>query len=460
MTIRQMVRHKAVKLLMALLLTCTGYVAWGASLLKYSVAQYSARSGEEIIFTFDNLPDYRFFKLSNPERMVFDFTDTRMPASITSLSQRTKFIEAVRFAKHGQSKLRLVLDVPPNTQLQTEKSGGKYLKLHLFHKSKTATPVKPSVPKIKATVSPKATIKPTLEHRPLVARTKLRDVIVVIDPGHGGKDPGAIGQHKIREKDVVLAIAKKLKSLIDKQPGMKAYLTRKGDYYIGLRHRLVRARKFDADIFISIHADAYRNTRSRGASVYALSQRGATSEAARWLAAKENHSELGGVDLSELDDANGMLRSVLIDLSQTATIGASLSLGENVLNKLDNFAQLHHKSVEQARFVVLKSPDIPSILVETGFISNYQEERLLSTPRYQLKLARAILRGLYVFFSDHPPRNSYFAYQNFKYKVVRGDNLSIIANRFKVTIAELKRINKLSSSVLRIGQQLIIPRRS
>lgn len=186
--------------------------------------------------------------------------------------------------------------------------------------------------------------------------TRLRDVIVVLDAGHGGKDPGARGPRNSREKDVVLAITLKLKQLIDRQPGMRAVLTRSGDYYVGLRQRLNIARRHNGDIFVAIHADAFNNPHSHGASVFALSQRGATSEAARWLAEKENYSELGGVNLGDLDDQNGVVRSVLIDLSQTATINAGLQMGGRVLNQLGNFTVLHNQKVEQARFVVLKSP--------------------------------------------------------------------------------------------------------
>ena len=241
-------------------------------------------------------------------------------------------------------------------------------------------------------------------HKP--SPRSLRDVVVVIDPGHGGKDPGAIGKGRSAEKQVVLAIALKLKQLIDRQPGMRAVLTRNGDYYIGLRERMYIARKDNADIFVAIHADAFNNPDSNGASVFALSARGATSEAARWLAEKENYSELGGVNLRGLDDANGVIRTVLIDLSQTATIGASLQMGSRVLRQLDTITRLHNAKVEQARFMVLKSPDIPSILIETGFISNPREERNLTNPAYQTRLTQAIFNGIKAYFWEYPPHGT------------------------------------------------------
>ena len=292
-----------------------------------------------------------------------------------------------------------------------------------------------------------------------VPSKSLRDVVVVLDPGHGGKDPGAIGMHKSAEKHVVLAIALKLKQLIDRQPGMRAVLTRNGDYYIGLRERMSIARRHNADIFVAIHADAFNNPNSNGASVFALSPRGATSEAARWLAEKENHSELGGVNLSGLDDQNGVIRTVLLDLSQTATIGSSVQMGSRVLRGLDTVTTLHNNKVEQARFVVLKSPDIPSILIETGFISNPREERNLNSPFYQARLTQAIFKGLKGYFWDYPPHGTRVeAMAGGAVHLVRsGERLQAIAQRYHVTVAQLRAANRLSGMMLKPGQTLNIP---
>lgn len=239
-----------------------------------------------------------------------------------------------------------------------------------------------------------------------------RPVIVVIDAGHGGKDPGASGPLGIHEKNVTLAIANDLKYLVDKQPGMHAVMTRDGDYYVGLRDRLMIARKDKGDIFIAIHADAapaISGDEATGASVYALSLHGASSEAARWVAEKENYSELGGIDLDNIPDQDNMLRSVLIDLSQTATISDSLILGHSVLRQLSILSPLHHDVVEQAPFMVLKSPDIPSILVETGFITNPREENRLSSPVYQEELAQAMLMGIKSYFVHYAPPGTWLA---------------------------------------------------
>ena len=217
---------------------------------------------------------------------------------------------------------------------------------------------------------------------------------IVIDAGHGGKDSGALGVRGTVEKNVVLNIAKKLADEINQQPNRRALLTRHGDYFVSLRERLKLARRVNADLFVAIHADAYFDNNATGASVYALSQRGATSEAARWLAKRDNYSELGGVELNSLHDRSPMLRSVLIDLAQTSTIQDSIRLGNRVLDALDTISSLHYTRVEQAPFVVLKSPDIPSILVEVGFITNPKEEKRLADSFYQQKIAHALFQGI------------------------------------------------------------------
>lgn len=217
---------------------------------------------------------------------------------------------------------------------------------------------------------------------------------IVIDAGHGGKDPGARGSSGIYEKEVVLQIAKGVAEEINRSKNMRALLTRKGDYYVPLRERLRLARKSKADVFISIHADAYFKIQASGMSVYALSEHGATSEAARWLAQQDKYPELGAIELDDLHDQSRVLRSVLIDLAQTATIRESIRLGNNMLDALDDISSLHYARVERAPFLVLKSPDIPSILIETGYISNPIEERLLAEPSYQDELAHAICKGI------------------------------------------------------------------
>lgn len=228
-----------------------------------------------------------------------------------------------------------------------------------------------------------------------------RLITIAIDAGHGGEDPGAHGVNGTNEKDITLAVAKRLKQLVDAESGMRAVLTRDSDYFIPLHGRVVKARKLQADLFVSIHADAFTSPDARGSSVFALSERGATSAMARYLAKKENESDLiGGVSL---DDKDPNLARTLLDLSQTATINDSLRLAKAVLGRLGEINDLHKGSVEQAGFAVLKSPDIPSILVETAFISNPDEERRLNTEEYRTKMAKAVLAGIKKYFAANPP---------------------------------------------------------
>jgi len=301
-----------------------------------------------------------------------------------------------------------------------------------------------------------------------VNSSKKRDIIVAIDAGHGGEDPGATGRRGTREKDIVLQIARKLRELINKKPGMKAVMIRNGDYYISLRGRTKKARKANADIFISIHADAFKNTKAHGSSVFILSSRGASSEAAKWLAKKENQADLvGGVSLDDKDD---MLAKLLLDLSQTATIEASNSVASRVMKGLKKVGKTHKNSVERAGFAVLKSPDIPSLLVETGFISNPKEEKLLKSAAYQKKMAQAILNGVDGYFKRYPLPGSVYAKQinvkpvktrmtsgNIKHKVIRGDTLSGLSKRYQVSILSIKKNNSIKNNTLHLGKVLKIP---
>ncbi len=225
--------------------------------------------------------------------------------------------------------------------------------------------------------------------------------VIAIDAGHGGEDPGARGPTGLREKDVALDIARRLAKLVNAQPGMKAVLIRDGDYYIGLRERAIKAREHDADLFVSIHADAFRKRSAKGASVYVLSRRGASSEHARWLASRENGADLvGGVTIRDKDDT---LAAVMLDLAQNAALEASFDVADRVLRELGQIGNVHKKQVQQAGFVVLKSPDIPSVLVETAFISNYEEEKRLRSRHYKDKLAKAVLGGIQGYFSSYRP---------------------------------------------------------
>jgi N-acetylmuramoyl-L-alanine amidase len=264
-----------------------------------------------------------------------------------------------------------------------------------------------------------------------------------------------MGPRRTREKDVVLAIARKLYALVEKEPGLKPVMIRDGDYYIGLRKRVEIARKHKADLFVSIHADSFRDHRARGASVYTLSRSGATSEQARLLAEKENSSDLiGGVSLDDKDD---LLASVLLDLSQTATIEASTDVASRLLSGLKRLGKVHKSRVEQAGFRVLKSPDLPSILVETAFISNPEEERKLRSSSHQYRMASAIMSGIRGYFVDNPPPGTILAQAKRKHITARGDTLSGIARAYRVSLDSLRTYNGLHSNELRVGQVLRIP---
>jgi N-acetylmuramoyl-L-alanine amidase len=366
-----------------------------------------------VSWAIPNVVRQRVFTLHHPERVVVDLFGVQRKLSLRPIVSGTGIVRGVRVGVPTADSLRIVFDVTTAVRTDMRVSHANQNTALILHISDPQSSVIDQ--RLSSATRPAVTpilsmdIRPSKSHyrkTATVSSKAWRDVVIVLDPGHGGHDPGAIGSKHHIEKHVVLAIAKALKKLIDQQPGMRAILTRDGDYYVGLRERLKLARKYNADVFISIHADAFINTQSHGASVFALSQRGATSEAARWLAEKENYSELGGVDLKHLDDKNGLVRTVLLDLSQTATISASLQLGRQVLHYLGDITTLHHAHVEQARFVVLKSPDTPSILVETGFISNQREAQNLTNPSYQARVASAIFAGLKRYFLAYPPHGT------------------------------------------------------
>ncbi len=329
-----------------------------------------------ISFQVTHSVKWNTFLLTDPKRIIIDFENTNLAFNLQKLAYPKNRIMNIRDGYPKPGIMRIVLDVKDNVYYQVNaKQWIKQVNLDLLSSVHENTPTK------------------ALSNDAIPIHVK-KTMIVVIDPGHGGKDPGAVGQHGTREKDVVLSIARMLANVVNEHPHMRAVLTRDGDYYVSLRKRLQIARKYKADLFIAIHADSYFNDRAAGASVYSLSQHGATSVAARWLAQRENHSELGGVDLDGLEDQSIILRSVLLDLAQTATNQASLRCGTSLLGSLNSVTKLHYARVEQAPFMVLKSPDIPSILVETGFISNIKEENRLRDKKHQYKMAIALFEGI------------------------------------------------------------------
>lgn len=354
--------------------------------------------------------------LPQQKLLIVDFPETKQIFNLTHMNLLQSNVTTLRAKKVGTNKLRIIfilkkpvqwkikfLPLTPmqNAQLQLElKTVNTTPTAFLLTQSKLKNQfqhellqadhyLKNTKQLAQKSIGPHTVFYPYSAFEPIPKK-----INIIIDAGHGGKDPGARGASGLQEKDVVLAIAKYLAAEINTSTTMRAILTRSKDEYVPLRERLQLARKEKADLFIAIHADAFFNKHATGASVYALSQHGATTEAARWLAQRDNYSELGGVELDALKDRSPLLRSVLIDLAQTATIRDSLRLGNKVLDTLDDISSLHYKHVAQAPFVVLKSPDIPSILVETGFISNPWEENRLASAVYQRNVAQALYRGI------------------------------------------------------------------
>jgi N-acetylmuramoyl-L-alanine amidase len=328
---------------------------------------------------------HNLFKLHDPERVVIDVADASLVATQTAPSGQG-LVRQVRFGTRDDGSLRVVLDINGDVQSKSfavapNESYGHRLVIDLAPAGEPA-PVR-------------------IEHAP---QAEARDLVIAVDAGHGGDDPGAIGRGGTREKDVALSIARALAQRIDREPGMNAVLVRDGDYYVAHRDRMRKAREKRADLFVSIHADAIRDRTISGSSVYILSPRGASDEAARWLAERENASDLiGGVSL---DDKDNVLASVLLDLSQTASISASMTAAERVLLELDRVGVVRKAAVQQAGFLVLKSPDIPSMLIETAYISNPAEEKRLKDRRHQEKLAHAIHGGIRGYFYENPPPGS------------------------------------------------------
>ncbi|WP_089657164.1 N-acetylmuramoyl-L-alanine amidase [Franzmannia pantelleriensis] len=451
-----------------------------------NVRLWAAPDHSRLVFDLSNPAEASVFTLDNPDRLVIDLDDSRMQADTGRLDFDGSAISSLRTGVRDGSGLRVVLDLerkveprhftlPPNDQY------GHRLVVDLEYPGESAVenPIDPIEAMIReqeiaagrASVDDGGATEVEADAAAALQQAQphpRRDIIIAIDPGHGGEDPGAIGPGGTREKDVVMDISRRLQSLVDGREGFRAVMIRDGDYYVGLRQRTQIAREQKADFFVSIHADAFTSPRPQGSSVYALSQRGATSETAQWLAESENRADLiGGVDGNlSLRDKDEVLRGVLLDLTMTATLNDSLSIGGQVLDQLGQVNRLHKSRVEQAGFRVLTSPDIPSLLIEAGFISNPEEERRLNDAGHQRKLAEAIMAGLEEHFQRNPPPASLLAWQrdqgrgggSNEYRIQPGDTLSEIASRHQVPLSQLRQVNNINGDVIRVGQVLQIPR--
>ncbi|MBX2846674.1 MAG: N-acetylmuramoyl-L-alanine amidase [Acidiferrobacterales bacterium] len=424
-----------------------------------------------IVFDVSKDVEHRIIRLDNPLRLVVDIENADLSVSIPSIESDNRHIANVRTGQPQPGVLRFVFELKETVAsnsfvLTPNELYGHRLVIDLTDpnsQQQNAADRNSDLEQI-TTVDSAPELIPTI-----LAPSDSKPILIAIDAGHGGEDPGAIGYRGSREKEITLAIANRFKSIIDSDPRFNSFMIRGGDYYVHLHRRREIAHQNNADIFISIHADAFTKSSARGFSVFALSQRGATSAMARALAAKENAADLiGGVSLADKDE---VLAKVLVDLSMTNTINESVNLGGRVLKELGKLGKLHSTRVEQAGFAVLKSPDIPSILVETGFITNPEEERNLLTSNYQSNIAQALYTAVNQYF-DQTPYKNIATYQSPQignvassgnsrsaqyHTVVRGDSLSKIAERYQVKLSELKRTNNLRSDVAMLGVKLKLP---
>ncbi|HFH3024206.1 N-acetylmuramoyl-L-alanine amidase AmiB [Pseudomonas aeruginosa] len=453
-----------------ILLACQVGEVLAAAQIK-SVRIWRAPDNTRLVFDLSGPVQHSLFTLAAPNRIVIDVSGVQLATQLNGLKLGNTPITAVRSAQRTPNDLRMVLDLsaqvtPKSFVLPPNQQYGNRLVVDLYDQGADLTPDVPATPTPSVPVTPVTPTQPVAK-LPLPTKGGTRDIVIAIDAGHGGEDPGALGPGGLHEKNITLSIARELQRQINQVRGYRAELTRTGDYFIPLRKRTEIARKKGADLFVSIHADAAPSRSAFGASVFALSDRGATSETARWLADSENRSDLIGGDGSvSLGDKDQMLAGVLLDLSMTATLSSSLDVGHKVLTNVGRITSLHKRRVEQAGFMVLKSPDIPSILVETGFISNVNESRKLASASHQQALARSITSGIRQYFQQSPPPGTYIASLRAQGKlsmgprehVVRpGETLAMIAQRYEVSMAALRSSNSLSSDNLKVGQALSIP---
>ncbi len=434
--------HQVRLFLLAMLLISA--VAANAATTVENIRVWSDDGRTRIVLDLSQPADHNIFTLRSPDRLVVDLKDGRLARQLQGTHEGSGSIRSIRTGLRANGQLRVVLDLNEAVRSRSFTAGpnGKYGDRLVIDLQRQG---------------PVNAVKQASDRY-----QSGRDIVIAVDPGHGGHDPGAIGRSRTKEKDVALAVSRQLASRINAQPGMKAVLIRTGDYYVPHRERMEIARRNKADLFVSVHADAVEDRRARGSSVYVLSLKGASDEAAMRLAQRENASDLvGGVSLAGKDH---VLASVLLDLSQNAALSASMDVGESVIDELARVGQVHRRDVQQAGFLVLKSPDVPSILVETAYISNPEEEKKLRSAEHQGRLATAIMGGIRNYFYTNPPPDTQIA-MNLKrspaaqidYVISRGDTLSEIADRYNVSMSDIKAVNKLRDNQVRIGQKLLIP---
>jgi len=431
-----------------------------------NLRMWRAPDHTRLVFDLSGPLQHKVFTLHNPDRIVIDIEQASLSKPFPRLKYDGPILKNVRTGQRPKGELRIVFDLkrkslPRAFVLKPFQSYGYRLVLDLNHGTAKNLVARTSAVIKEKPQAPAVTHKPPV---PIRKPARRKDIIIAIDAGHGGEDPGAIGRrYRTYEKHVVLRIAKELKKMIDKEPGMRGMLTRRGDYFVPLPKRAAMAQEARASVFISIHADSLPKKRARGASVYALSQRGSTSRLARSLAEQENVSDfIGGVSKSQ----DPLVHMVLVDMNQTTTIVESLELGRDIIRSLAPVGHLHSRKVEQAGFAVLKSPVVPSVLVETAFISNPAEEKKLRTRYFQKRMARGIFNGVKRYVKRNGLRTSprvasrnsaSITRKKKQYVVRRGDTLSQIARRYGVKTDAIKLANNMRDSKLQAGTRLQIP---
>ncbi len=427
-------------------LLCSAFVS---AVNLNSVRSYSDQDSSRVVLELSSRPEFSYFSLNNPARVVLDVKNLS-PLSLQDLNAVIDArIKRVRSNIRGTGS-RIVFDLV-----------GDYRSNVLFLGPKGDFPHRLVVDIVGYVKGEKVSNRTPALNEPNEPPVEKRDIVIAIDPGHGGKDPGA-SAYGVLEKEVVLKIATRLAKLFRNEPGYRSALTRVDDRFIKLKDRPRLARQAGADFFVSIHADSFpKNRNVRGTGVYALSLRGANSELSRWLQNTENADDLaGGLDLGEVDNDT---RQFLLNMSMESAIRISKQAGEGILNDLSNVGRVHKKTLGFANFVVLRSPDIPSLLIETGFLSNRSDAKRLSTPEEQKKMAEAIFKGIMRYFEKSPPANTFISWRKqnanmLKMVVVRsGDTLSEIAARSGLSLQALKQLNGLTSDVIQLGQKLEVP---
>ena len=447
---RQSDRLRVLLTALAVLLTLCAAPFAQASQVIESVRLHRAPDHTRIVFDLKEPVEHRVDRLGNPERLVIDLDDTQLDFNMNSLDLSGGPISGVRVGRHANDMTRVVLDLnsavrPRTNLLKPIEPHGWRLVVDLFDSE--PEPVRSMEQIVEQQAGP-------------------RSMIVAIDAGHGGEDPGAIGPSGVHEKTIVLQIAKRLERLLKDAPGIEPVMIRDGDYYVPLaERRRIAAEQHGADVFISLHADAFTDSRAHGASVFALSNHGATSARAGYLARMANDSDRVAGVYEEEKDNNGLL-GVLADMTMSGSMAHSLFMGREMLDELGGITKLHgdRRTVEQANFAVLREPSMVSVLVETGFISNREEERKLRSAEHQEKVARAILNGVRRYFEHHPAPGSWFAEQRRRggssvasHRIQPGETLSAIARRYSVSEDALRSANSLNGDLIRVGQVLTIP---